>query len=402
MNVPWKSTPENDEENTNSNEKRRKIDKSTPENDEESSSSNEKRRKIDKSTPENDEESSSSNEERRKIDRSTPENDEESSSSDEKRRKSDFSSFHIVESIELRSFYKETEKVTKVNVLDRIYVPCVTSELSCNFRNDVKCTFGVTDGKMNAKHAEKCIASWIPDIHGNLPEYLLAASDNLYLYEDVSSDLILKGFFANIEQNNPIISCGWCTHNPQYVGSMQLNGDCSIWSLNRKDKVIIFDHQHVYKPNWNNVDTNIGMCFYHGSSKHCFMTYNGKTVNFVNDIRCPANSYVHDFENPIFSVKNSLRRPWLVSCAERKNVSIIDVRFPNQACSSMTSFDPSDNATCFSWSMNGDIAIGTEEGKFILWSPENNEIQKDYDINFGYIYSLEYHRTARDILFVCH
>ncbi|XP_067131595.1 uncharacterized protein [Centruroides vittatus] len=348
-------------------------------------------------------------------------NDEESTSSDKKRRKIDFSSFRVVESIELRRFYNETEKEANVNVLDSIYVPCVTSELSCNLRNDVKCTFGVTDGEMNAietihcdnemklshlytfeKPAEKCNASWIPDIHGNLPEYLLAASDNLYLYEDVNSSLILRGFFGNVQRNNPIISCGWCTHDPQYVGSVQQNGDCSIWSLDRKDEVIIFDLQHFYNSNWSNVDTNVGMCFFQGSFKHCFMTYNGNTLNFVNDIRCPANSCVHNFENPIFTVKSSLLRPWLVACAERKNVSIIDVRFPNQVCSSMSSFDPYDNATCFSWSLHGEIAIGTEEGKFIFWSPEKNEIQKVYDINFGYIYSMEYHRSAADILFVCH
>ncbi|XP_023236034.1 uncharacterized protein LOC111635329 isoform X1 [Centruroides sculpturatus] len=353
---------------------------------------------------------------------STQQSDEESTSSRGTKRKfSRTRRDRSIRSIELIRFCNETAENIRVKTLESTETPCVTSELSCSFKNNVKCTFGIThtgrrtfetyyyDDALKFKStcsieklAERGNALWIPDMHENLPEYLLAASDNLYLYENIDSILIPRGYFRNVRRNNPIISCGWCSQDPQYVCSVQLNGACSIFSLGRKDKVITFNIQNFHNPNWNIVDTNVGMCFFQGSSNHSFVTYNDKTVNFLNDIRCPENSYVHNFENPIFSVKSSLRSPWLVACAERKTISIMDVRFSNRVCFSMGSTDPSHNATCFSWSLHGDIAIGTEQGKFIFWSPEKNEIQKVYDSNSGYIYSLEYHRSATDILFVCH
>ncbi|XP_023236044.1 uncharacterized protein LOC111635337 [Centruroides sculpturatus] len=353
---------------------------------------------------------------------STQQSDEESTSPRGTKRKFNHTiSDRLIRSIELIRFCNETAENIRVKTLESTETPCVTSELSCSFRNSVKCTFGINRRGTHAfqtyyyddamkfrstclveKRAERGNALWIPDIHENLPEYLLAASDNLCLYENIDSSLILRAYFGNVRRNNPVISCGWWSQDPQYVCSVQLNGACSIFSLDRKDEFITFNIRNFHNPNWNIVDTNVGMCFFQGSSMHSFVTYNDKTVNFLNDIRCPENSYVYNFENPIFSVKSSLRSPWLVACAERKNILIIDVRFPNQACSSMFSFDPSDNASCFSWSAYDEIAIGTEGGKLILWSTRKNDIQTIYNYDFGYIYTMEYYRDARDVLFVCH
>ncbi|XP_023238686.1 uncharacterized WD repeat-containing protein C17D11.08-like [Centruroides sculpturatus] len=216
------------------------------------------------------------------------------------------------------------------------------------------------------KSAERGNVLWIPDIYGNLPEYLLVASETLRLYEDMDSSLIFRGEFGNNHRNNPIVSCGWCSHDPQYICSVQLNGSCNIWSLERKNEVITFDLQHFYNPNWNNVNTNVGMCFYQGSFKHCFLTYSDNKVNLLNDVRSPSSFRVYDFENRIFRVKCSTNSPWLVACAERKNISLIDVRYPTTVIASMSSFDPLEDASCFSWSLYDEIAIGTEKGKVLL------------------------------------
>ncbi|XP_023235455.1 uncharacterized protein LOC111634850 [Centruroides sculpturatus] len=148
---------------------------------------------------------------------STQQSDEESTSSRGTKRKfSRTRRDRSIRSIELIRFCNETAENIRVKTLESTETPCVTSELSFSFKNNVKCTFGIThrgrrtfetyyyDDALKFKStcsieklAERGNALWIPDMHENLPEYLLAASDNLYLYENIDSILIPRGYFRN-------------------------------------------------------------------------------------------------------------------------------------------------------------------------------------------------------------
>ncbi|XP_023236029.1 uncharacterized protein LOC111635326 [Centruroides sculpturatus] len=149
---------------------------------------------------------------------STPQSDEESTSRRGTKRKfNDTRTDCVTRSINLIRFCNETGENVHLKILEKTSARSVTSELSCSFRNSVKCTFGISHRGRSAfytyyyddamkyrstcpvsKRAERGNALWIPDIHENLPEYLLAASDNLCIYENIDSSLILRGYFGNV------------------------------------------------------------------------------------------------------------------------------------------------------------------------------------------------------------
>ncbi|XP_067131940.1 uncharacterized protein [Centruroides vittatus] len=311
-----------------------------------------------------------------------------------------------------------TPNATKLQEKSRLHlVSCnpvtnLTSGLSCNNKEDVRCAYGcieerkylkilnynasMTSSKLSLYEMESKIRStnWIRDNNGNYPELLMVSSHDLCIYEMAESDLILRTTVFEGNKTNRVEYCEWNPWNPTYVASLHANGECMLWSLQRQSK-IDFHAAFGYDATaivYNGGPQHKGMCFCDDTLQNCFLTYNGLNKCYLHDLRTPCSKYLGVFCDCIIDMKTSLKNPYYVGFIFKRDVKVLDIRYPVVECLKFNNFNVLDEVTSFAWSPNEEeMVIGTSLGECIIWNPEKNVYLRTKNDGIKCVMKISYH-----------
>ncbi|XP_067119673.1 uncharacterized protein [Centruroides vittatus] len=328
---------------------------------------------------------------------------------------------------EVKNYVRGTLKIVRrsrresfgFEVLSSLELPYLSTGLSCNFKNGVKCCFGGFDvlrmvccddnmkfNQMYSVRKSEIVnkVMWIPDHFRKYPEILLVACQDLWLYECEDMKLIPRWRAGFGNKINPIVNFDWSYWDPSYISTIQKNGDCVLWSMEKEQEIFRLPSEFLYKPklkigSHNNSNCHMGLCFCRNVLNNCLITYGENTSNFMHDMRCPTGKYALTFREPILDIKCSFCNPWHVAYFFRNKVLVIDVRRPEEQKYKFKKF-PCDVGTCISWSpFKDEIAIGTSSGRCIFWDLERNEYLSIFHDRINFIKKVTYHHS-KEVLFI--
>ncbi|XP_067131638.1 uncharacterized protein [Centruroides vittatus] len=318
--------------------------------------------------------------------------------------------------------HKSISTTTLLKVSD-FTVPNLTSNLACNFRNGIKCTFGHSDSGRHFVQILGCTSetrlhllachefrtkvkrcTWIPDPYMKYPEYFLAISDDMYLFEQTNSTLFTRWHAGHTNENNPITYCEWSYWNPIYIGTLYKNGQCVIWSIESESQIYKLSRTSRYKETSlieNEKNHNWKLCFYNNNLLDCFITHNTYYEKYFCDIRSPKYGGSRNFDSPVLDVRCSDFNSNYVAYLYQTSAAVIDIRKIKKAVYTLHNSSSLEYNTCMSWCpQDNEIAIGTSQGTCKFWRPHDNVCHVNNNNMISYVGKIEYHRSEKYFLYI--